>query len=197
MLLRSLRWFGTLFVALSAFSIPQASAQTETYLVTVVDAQIAPLKQSKRRWDGGFGKMTLPDVFVQFEIAGKRFRTTVLYNTLHPSWKITWTIQARPEERMYIKVLDKDLADNDLIGEGDVLLGNMPPKLFFGQVLSLRITVEKVSKPVVAPIKPIAPVKPIVVEPIKPIAPVKPIVVSSRLLPSNRLLWNPSSLLRL
>ncbi|MCB9638901.1 MAG: hypothetical protein H6728_09165 [Myxococcales bacterium] len=178
--MRASHWFLGWFLA-AALLFPQAT-HAATYLITVIDARIAPHKANKRRWDGGFGKMTLPDVFVQLEIGGKRFKTLVAPNTLYPSWKTSWTIQSHGKERLYIKVMDKDLTDNDLIGEGDVMLEKVPAKLFFGQVLALRITVEKMPEPKKAhPVLPPPPRVPRRVEPpkapkkqVEPAKPAKP-----------------------
>ena len=135
------------------FSSTAAHATPITYLVTVKDAIIAPVKANKRRWDGGFGKMTLPDVYVVLEIGGKRFQTLTLKDTLQPAWKASFTIQAKPTERLYIRVLDADLTKSEVIGEADALIEKIPPKMMFGQVIALHLTVEKLSPPTPPPAK--------------------------------------------
>jgi len=164
------------------------------YLITVVEARIAPKKSRFARWDTGFGKMTLPDPFVVIEIAGERLTTKVVQNDLNPRWNASRLFVLKGDERVYLSVYDKDLRSNDLIGKIELTFSQLEKglSLTFGKVEMLQIKVtrleqpdvratEPVERPVVPVERPVVPVeRPVVpverpVEPIeRPVEPSKP-----------------------
>ena len=150
------RFLSTLhsLVLLFALCLP-AQASAGKYLLTLVDAQIAKHKANRMRWDTGWGKSTLPDVYVIIEIGGKRYQSTIMKDTLNPSWNLTWELELKGDERLYIKVMDKDFGNDDLIGERDLLLKDLDNKkpLTFGQVESLQLRIERRDPPA-EPVKP-------------------------------------------
>ena len=150
------------------------------YLITVVEARIAPKKSRFARWDTGFGKMTLPDPFVVIEIAGERLTTKVVQNDLNPRWNASRLFVLKGDERVYLSVYDKDLRSNDLIGKIELTFSQLEKglSLTFGKVEMLQIKVTRLEQPDVRATEPVErPVVPVErpVEPIeRPVEPSKP-----------------------
>ena len=146
--------------ALLAWGSMPATASAGKYLVTVVGAQLAPKKSKYKRWDTGFGRMPLPDPYLIMEVAGKRFTTPILSNTITPKWNVSWKVQLTGTERLYFVLKDKDLGSDDLIAKGNVLLSKANTPFGFGRVTKLTLKVERLDppKPVVRRIAPVRPV---------------------------------------
>ncbi len=145
------------------------------YLLTIVEARIAPKKSRFFRWDGGIGKMALPDPFVVLEIAGERLTTKVVQNDLNPRWNASRLFVLKGDERVYLSVYDKDLRSNDLIGKIELTFSQLEKglSLTFGKVEMLQIKVTRLEQPDVRTTEPVAPVERPVVPVERPVAPVE------------------------
>ncbi len=150
----------TIFLSLSLFSF---QADAGRYLITVLDAKITKKKTQFKRWDTGFGSMTLPDSYVVVDIGGQRLTTTIQKNNLTPTWNISKAYTLNGNEKVYLEVRDKDgFTRDDLIGKTDVPLSQLIKNgnVAFGNVLSLRIKVLRIDKPKPRPVVRKAPVVP-------------------------------------
>ncbi|MCK6512106.1 hypothetical protein L6R29_19405 [Myxococcota bacterium] len=146
------------------------------YLITVVEARIAPKKSRFARWDTGFGKMTLPDPFVVMEIAGERLTTKVVQNDLNPRWNASRLFVLKGNERVYLSVYDKDLRSNDLIGKIELSFEQLEKglSLTFGKVEMLQIKVTRLEQPDVRATEPVErPVVPVERPIERPVVPVE------------------------
>ncbi len=154
------------------------------YLITVVEARIAPKKSRFARWDTGFGKMTLPDPFVVIEIAGERLTTKVVQNDLNPRWNASRLFVLKGDERVYLSVYDKDLRSNDLIGKIELTFSQLEKglSLTFGNVEMLQIKVTRLEQPDVRATEPVErPVVPVERPVERPVVPVeRPVVPVER-----------------
>lgn len=136
-----------------------ALVQAESFLITVVDARIAPTKSDGKAWDLGFFRSKLPDPFVVITAGKQELRTPIVRNSLSPRWNIskTWTLQ--DHDKITIVVWDRDrLSKNDLIGKTDMTFKELRQyeTLTFGQVLALQIKVVSLSpQPRVIPPPPV------------------------------------------
>lgn len=172
-------------ILLAATLIPllPTEALADTFIITIAEAQIAPKKKNKLRWDTGFGQTPKPDAYVIMEVSGKRFTSPIIKNNFNPKWNVSWKVELQGSERLYFVVKEKDLLGDDLIGKGNVLLKDAnKASLSFGQVLSFTVKVENLTaakKRATAPpvvrkvVKRVAP-KPPVVRKVEKKAPVKP-----------------------
>ncbi|MEM1009133.1 MAG: C2 domain-containing protein [Myxococcota bacterium] len=117
------------------------------YTIHVHSAKISKRKGRFRQWDAGFGKMTLPDVFVRIEAKGQRFETSVMKNQLFPQWKESKRFRLQLSDRVYMQVVDKDPLSDDLIAKASFLLSELlqKPVLSFGKVKQLQLSI--VAKP--------------------------------------------------
>lgn len=144
-------WFwrriGFMVLGMSWF-VSTAFAQTESFLVTVVDARIAPTKSDGKAWDLGFFRSKLPDPFVVITAGKYTLRTPVVRNSLSPRWNISQTWVLPDNQKVSIRVWDHDrLSKNDLIGQTDTTFKELRQyeSLTFGQVLALQIKVVSLS----------------------------------------------------
>ena len=118
------------------------------YLVTILGVKVAAKKSSYQRWDTGFGKMPLPDLYVQLDIAGSRLQTRLQKNTLSATWKSSKTFTLTGSEKVYLQVIDKDGFSNDTVGKTNLSFASFSSKttLAFGKVLALTYKVEALDK---------------------------------------------------
>ena len=125
------------------------------YEITAKSAIIAPAKAGGADWDPFKGK---PDPFVWAGIKLKaapeptvKGETVVAKDTLMPEWNAQ-LIEVSVGDEMIIKVWDKDLAQNDIIGEYKLeitkkLIEDGELKLTFGQVKELKLTIKAKAAP--------------------------------------------------
>ncbi len=153
-------WSFTALVAFLALTFLAAEVDAARYYIRVVKATITPKKTRFRRWDAGFGRMTKPDVYVVIDVAGQRFVTSVVRNTIYPTWNQGHIFNLDGNEKVYITVIDKDKFSDDTIGRTNVFLTTLSSgSLSFGKVVSLTITVARLDVPKPRPVHP-TPVQP-------------------------------------
>ncbi|HAA55806.1 MAG TPA: hypothetical protein DCE42_13675 [Myxococcales bacterium] len=179
------RVFGILLAATLIPLLP-TEAFADTFIITIAEAQIAPKKKNKLRWDTGFGQTPKPDAYVIMEVSGKRFTSPIIKNNFNPKWNVSWKVELQGNERLYFVVKEKDLLGDDLIGKGNVLLKDAnKASLSFGQVLSFTVKAENLTaakKRAAAPpvvrkvVKRVTPKPPVVRKVVKRVTPKPPVV---------------------
>ncbi|XP_056135240.1 multiple C2 and transmembrane domain-containing protein 2-like [Lampris incognitus] len=67
------------------------------------------------------------DPYVKFKLDGKTFfKSKVVYKNLNPTWNESFTLPVKYlDQRMYIKVYDRDLTTDDFMGSTSVLLSDL------------------------------------------------------------------------
>lgn len=146
-------WLVSLALPAFVFAHFTSEAQAGQYLITVQRAKITKKKDKLRRWDTGFGRMPLPDVFFVMEVAGKRFTSPVVKNSITPKWNVSWKLTLNGDERLYFVVSDKDWGKDDPIGKGNIALKDVNKGPFsFGKVLEMHVKVERLDKPAPRPV---------------------------------------------
>ncbi|KAK7899186.1 hypothetical protein WMY93_020039 [Mugilogobius chulae] len=67
------------------------------------------------------------DPYVKFKIDGKTFyKSKVVYKNLNPSWNETFSMPVKDlNQKLYIKVYDRDLTTDDFMGSASVLLSEL------------------------------------------------------------------------
>ncbi len=83
------------------------------YTVSILSASIEYKKKNGKYWDIIHGK---PDPYVILKLGNKVIRTNVDRNTYSPSWNSKFRIFLTGRETMDIKIFDKDISRDDLIG---------------------------------------------------------------------------------
>uniref|UniRef100_A0A673A0D7 Multiple C2 and transmembrane domain-containing protein 2-like n=1 Tax=Sphaeramia orbicularis TaxID=375764 RepID=A0A673A0D7_9TELE len=67
------------------------------------------------------------DPYVKFKLDGKTFyKSKVVYKNLNPTWNETFSLPVKDlNQKMYIKVYDRDLTTDDFMGSASVLLSDL------------------------------------------------------------------------
>ncbi|XP_047437071.1 multiple C2 and transmembrane domain-containing protein 2-like isoform X2 [Mugil cephalus] len=67
------------------------------------------------------------DPYVKFKMDGKTFyKSKVVYKNLNPTWNETFSLPVKDlNQKLYIKVYDRDLTTDDFMGSASVLLSNL------------------------------------------------------------------------
>uniref|UniRef100_A0A667ZQU5 Multiple C2 and transmembrane domain-containing protein 2-like n=1 Tax=Myripristis murdjan TaxID=586833 RepID=A0A667ZQU5_9TELE len=67
------------------------------------------------------------DPYVKFKLDGKTFyKSKVVYKNLNPTWNETFSLPVKDlDQRLYIKVYDRDLTTDDFMGSASVLLSEL------------------------------------------------------------------------
>ncbi|XP_066558075.1 multiple C2 and transmembrane domain-containing protein 2 isoform X2 [Amia ocellicauda] len=110
-----------------------ASAQTQkTYLLTIT------LKEGRNlviRDRSGTS-----DPYVKFKLNGKTFyKSKVVYKNLNPVWNESFALPVRDlEQKLYIKVYDRDLTMDDFMGSTNVLMSDLDLERTVEKVLALN-----------------------------------------------------------
>jgi Ca2+-dependent lipid-binding protein len=94
------------------------------YRITVIGAKIHERKSDGRHWDFMFG---LPDPYAIITLGQHRIVTPVAKNTLAPIWNHSAELTLSGDERFQIKVLDKDVGQDDIVGSCHFIRLNEAP----------------------------------------------------------------------
>ena len=134
---------GTKVAATEPQTEPSASASSETaqpstgtaaaepvasdskavgYTVEVVKANVKGKKEDGSAWDATWGGGKQPDIYVDVYLNGYKserpfMRTGVAKDSTYREWGTTGEVDMKDGDKLHFMVWDKDLADNDLVGE--------------------------------------------------------------------------------